>query len=184
MNRFEGSLWLAVAAFSAIAVGCGGSDTGAGGAGGSGAPTEEMSVVSAFGQFQKVGFTRITKDPVPSQHALSPKVVVWVNDAAAAAYRAIDPANLTATAGPFPVGTIIIKQGIGADGNPDGNATVAAKFKAGFNPTAADWWWGRFDPKGALAEKGPIQYCIDCHKGNGLDRTDWMKGTASTNQMP
>ncbi len=169
----------------AASVGCGTQTAGTGGSSAGGAAAfGESAVTAAVSHFTQKGFTRITKDPVASQHALAPKVVVWVNDEAATAYRAINPGDAMAKAGPFPVGTIMVKQGIAADGNPDGSATVLAKFASGYAPDTGDWWWGRFDTTGALAEKGKIQYCIDCHVGNGLARTDYLRGTPATNQTP
>lgn len=144
----------------------------------------EDDVIEAVSTFQDSGFTRVTNMPATTQHAASPRVTVWVANEVLSAYLAIDPNDANATAEAFPVGTIIIKQGRDAAGEPDGQATVMAKFDAGFNPEAADWWWGRFDPTGALAESGVVGYCIACHEGNSLQKTDYLAGTPLDNRLP
>ena len=171
--------------------GCGDSTgsggSGAGGTGGSGGGDPpgltEADVVQAFEGFTLSGFTRVTKDAVASQHAASERVIVWVNDEALEQYLAIDPADLEGTSDPFPLGTILIKQGTTEAGEPDGAATVMAKFDEGFNPEAADWWWGRFSTAGELADSGAVGFCISCHDGNGFARTDYVAGTPVDNRL-
>jgi hypothetical protein len=142
---------------------------------------DESDVTDALTMFEQEGFVRMSKAPSSSQHALADAVVIWVHEDSATTYRGIDPDDPNATA-TFDEGTIIVKQNIAANGEPDGSGTVMAKFPRGFNPEAGDWWWGRFDEKRKLVEDGVVQYCIDCHVGNDLARTDYVKGVPSTNQ--
>lgn len=185
MRAFEVILGVCVAA---AAAGCGGDDGGGDAASsGGGAGTAgfgEDDVVAAFSTFTDVGFTRISEEPTATQHGLTPKVVIWVANSAVDPYKDIDPDDETDMAEPFPVGTIIVKQNVDDQGAADGAATVLAKFDAGFNAAAADWWWGRFDDAGALVESGAIGYCISCHEGNGLQRTDYLQGVRKSNQLP
>ena len=105
-------------------------------------------------------------------------------DTAVDQYLLIDPTNPDATSEPFPEGTILVKQNYDAAGAATGAATVLAKMAPGFSPDAGDWWWGRFNEDGDLAESGAIGYCIACHQGNDLPKTDWLKGTAPENRLP
>ncbi|MBL8739450.1 MAG: cytochrome P460 family protein, partial [Myxococcales bacterium] len=100
-----------------------------------------------------------------------------------AAYKAIDPDSADATADPFPEGAMIVKQNLDAAGEPTGAATVMAKQAAGFNPDAGDWYWGRFEEDGSLAQGGVVDFCIDCHASNGLSATDWVNGVPPGNQL-
>ena len=163
--------------------GAGGGSGGSGGAGGEVPGFTEAEVVTAFESFTASGFTRVTMDAAMSQHAASDLVIVWVNDEALDQYLAIDPADTEATSDPFPVGTILVKQGANADGEPDGAATVMAKFDEGFNAEAGDWWWGRFSTAGELAESGAVGFCISCHDGNGFARNDYVAGTPIENRL-
>jgi hypothetical protein len=158
-----------------------GSGAGGGEFGGAGA-FGEADVIAAFGTFRETGFVQITEAPAQSQHQLAPRAVVWIDEQAADAYRAIDPTDAGATAGPFPVGTIVIKESRTEAGEPDGSATVMAKLDEGFNPGAGDWWWGRFGKDGALVESGVLDFCVDCHTNNGFTDTDFVGGVAPDDQ--
>jgi hypothetical protein len=158
----------------------------AGGAGGGTGGTDafgEADVVLAFAEYREVGFVQITDAPTTSQHQLAPRAVVWIDENAAAAYRGIDPTDAMATAAPFPVGTIVIKESRSEAGEPDGSATVMAKLDPGFNTAAGDWWWGRFGKDGSLVESGVLGFCIDCHTGNGFADTDFVGGVEPDNQL-
>ena len=173
----------------ALLVGCGddagsgGAGGGSGGSGGQAASFTEAEVLEAYQSFETSGFTRVTKDAATSQHGASERVIVWVNDAALEQYLAIDPEDPEGTSEAFPVGTILIKQGATEAGEPDGAATVMAKFESGFNSEAGDWWWGRFTTAGELADSGVVGFCISCHEGNGLERTDYLAGTPTANRL-
>lgn len=185
IERSVGWLWATIAVIAAS--GCGDSE-GAGGSGGSDgaggtAPTPEEVVIERFGAFEKAGFTRISMTGATSQHGNAELVHIWVNDEAVAAYKAIDPDDAEATAAPFPEGTMLVKQNLDAGGEPTGAATVLAKQATGFNPDAGDWYWGRFDEDGALAQGGVVAFCIDCHASNGLEATDWLNGVPAANQL-
>ncbi len=135
-------------------------------------------IIERVGAFDTSGeFTRVDATPFASQHQAE-TVSVWVSSEGLQTYLDIDPDDTTATvpAG-FPTGTIIIKEMFDATGTRS-MLTVMAKGGEGGEPTTADWWWGRFLPDGTLAEGGSVGYCIDCHRGNQLERTDWVRGVA------
>jgi hypothetical protein len=183
MQREAG--WLCLAIGVVAAFGCGDS-SGAGGGGGSeggGGASAEAVVIDRFGSFEQAGFTRVSMTGTTSQHGNAELVHIWVSDEAVAAYKAIDPDDAEATAGPFPEGTMIVKQNLDAAGEPTGAATVLAKQASGFNPDAGDWYWGRFGEDGALAQGGVVAFCIDCHASNGLESTDWLNGVPTGNQL-
>jgi Cytochrome P460 len=157
--------------------------TGSEGSGGAPGFSEE-DVVTAFASFTTEGFTRITDGTSPTQHGVADSVAIWVSTAAVDQYLDIDPSDEADTTPPFPEGTIIVKQNYDAGGDATGAATVLAKMEAGFAPDTGDWWWGRFGEDGALAESGVIGYCVSCHEGNGLPRTDWVQGVAADDRLP
>jgi hypothetical protein len=167
----------------------GGGSGGGGGEGGSTATggTEPIDAVQArFASFTTEGFTQVSRDPIETQHGNAPRVAIWVSDGELASYRAIDPADTAATAGPFPVGTMIVKQNLAEDGTPLGGATVLAKQADGFAPDTGNWLWARFGDSGAVGESGAsgeVDYCIDCHASNELQDTDWLKGVALDNRL-
>lgn len=39
---------------------------------------------------------------------------------------------------------------------------VMYKIK-GYNPSAGDWFWAQYGPKGNVVSAGKVQACIDCH---------------------
>lgn len=157
--------------------------TGSQGAGGDAGFTEG-DVVEAFATFSTEGFTRITDGTSPTQHGVADSVAIWVSSAAVDQYLDIDPSDEADTTLPFPEGTIIVKQNYDAVGAATGAATVLAKMEAGFAPETGDWWWGRFGEDGSLAESGVIGYCVSCHEGNGLPRTDWVQGVTEEDRLP
>jgi hypothetical protein len=49
--------------------------------------------------------------------------------------------------------------------NDDGKFTdlfVMYKIK-GYNPSAGDWFWAQYGPRGDVVSSGKVQTCIDCH---------------------
>lgn len=144
--------------------------------------TRESIVIAAVEEFQTTGFARISGEPRPSQHATD-NVVIWVSDGAASAYADIDPASTDATAPPFPEGTIIVKEHF-QGGAASGEVFVMAKREPGYNPAAGDWWWGSRVADGHFTTRGRVSFCIDCHRGNNLARTDWVKGVQGDNRAP
>jgi len=188
---------------------CGDDSGGGGGAGGDGSTTGasatssaagtsdttgagassfgEEDVARAFQTLETAGFTRITDGTLPTQHGVADSVAIWVTNAAVPQYREIDPTDADDTSEPFPEGTIIVKQNYAEDGSTPGSATVMAKMAPGFAAETSDWWWGRFKDDGTLAESGgagDVDYCISCHEGNGLPRTDWLQGVAEESRLP
>ncbi len=43
--------------------------------------------------------------------------------------------------------------------------TVMYKIK-GYNPSAGDWFWAKYEPYGKVLSSGKIEACINCHGGN------------------
>ena len=33
----------------------------------------------------------------------------------------------------------------------------------GYNPSAGDWFWAKYNPDGTVAAQGRVKACIDCH---------------------
>lgn len=174
--------WNGLLSMVMLMLGCGDDTAPGSGGGGGSAGFSEADVVGLVANFDQEGFEKISSEPLASQHA-APQAVVWVSSDSQAAYRAIDPGDTAATAPPFEVGTLIVKQHFDMQGVATGDLTVMAKMPAGFNADAADWWWGRFSG-GELAESGVLDYCVACHEGNGLARTDYVKGVAAAMQTP
>lgn len=99
-----------------------------------------------------------------------------VSDEGLATYLDVDPDDMSDTVeGEFPIGTIIIKEMFSDTGDRTG-FTVMAKGGEGGASATNDWWWGMYAADGTLNMGGSIGFCIECHEGNGLSRTDWVRG--------
>jgi len=158
-----------------VASACSGSGSGAAG------PTE-AEIVDRVGSFDTSGdFTQINAMPFQSMHAAA-KVNVWVSSEGVDTYLSIDPNDTSAHVDAFPTGTLVVKEMLDDTGARIG-LTVMAKGGEGGSPDAGDWWWGRFGADGALVQGGAVQFCIDCHRLNGLERTDWVRGVPPDQRM-
>lgn len=106
-------------------------------------------------------------------------VNIYVPQAAADQYRAIDPANPVETT--FAEGTIIVKEHVD-DAGEYVMATVMAKGPEGYSEGSGDWWWGMGDlAGGALDASGPdLMGCIGCH--SAYPTTDWLVGVPADQQ--
>jgi hypothetical protein len=139
----------------------GGEEGGAGGSGG-GATVEvddaELSAMAA----DYATLTKVNDAPFMSaQHAGMPMVNVYVSSSAVSAYEGIASGSAS-----FPEGTLIVKEMLDADGNPE---VLTAMYKApeGYDPENLDWWWGMLTPAGEPAMSGSvgkIGMCNDCHQ--------------------
>lgn len=58
-------------------------------------------------------------------------------------------------------GSIIAKENYNAD-RKFVALTVMYKIK-GYNPSAGDWFWAKYNPDGTVAAQGRVKACIDCH---------------------
>ncbi|HEY2511664.1 MAG TPA: hypothetical protein VGI39_12435 [Polyangiaceae bacterium] len=114
------------------------------------------------------GFTEVTGAPFPTQAGITADVSEWVNLVGAKAYDQISP-DETAADVSVPVGTMIVRAVLGADG---GTAKLTLMFKGppGYNPDLGDWWFGVTDPNGVPAvldggasEVGRLAQCYSCH---------------------
>ncbi len=90
---------------------------------------------------------------------------------------------MTATAADFPAGTIVIKDMLDTMGNRAG-LTIMAKGVEGGVVETNGWWWGAYGADSSFSSGGNIGFCITCHRGNDLERTDWVAGVAMDNRVP
>jgi len=59
-------------------------------------------------------------------------------------------------------GTIIVKESYGADKN---FTALSVMFKiAGYNRSAGDWFWAKYDHSGKVLASGRVEACIKCHE--------------------
>ncbi|MCB9535973.1 MAG: cytochrome P460 family protein [Myxococcales bacterium] len=151
----------------------GGSPDAAAGGGG----FDEMATVAAARDFAGGGFTRVSADAVPSQHA-SAQVIVWANGPALDPYLSVMPDDGDARPD-FPAGSILVKEQQKDDGSPDA-ITVMAKADPGSDPERDDWWWARVENDGRVSFSGQVDFCIDCHR----PRADvgWVFGVPPANR--
>lgn len=64
--------------------------------------------------------------------------------------------------GIMPESTIIAKENYGYD-KKFNTLTVMFKIK-GYNPSAADWFWAKYDRDGKVLASGRAEACIKCHE--------------------
>ncbi len=78
---------------------------------------------------------------------------------------------------PMVNGSIVVTENYDKSGKL-GAIFVMYKIK-GYNPSAGDWFWAQYSPKGKTVKAGKVQACIDCHKakaGNDyLFTSDFVK---------
>jgi hypothetical protein len=73
-----------------------------------------------------------------------------------------DIASLSIGAGkPMVNGSIIVKENYTPEKNLSA-ITVMYKIK-GYNPSAGDWFWSKYDVTGKTLKAGKVKGCIDCH---------------------
>ncbi|MGE0789265.1 MAG: cytochrome P460 family protein [Sandaracinaceae bacterium] len=166
MNE-SGSIWI-VAALGISAVGCGG-------------PLDADAIEARLVDFDTAGdFTRVNATSFPSQHQAN-TVNIWVSSEGLATYLGVDPDDTTDSVEAFPMDTMIVKEMLD-EGGARAGLTVMVKGAQGGVPTTAGWWWGRFSADGTLEQGGRVQFCIDCHRDNELERTDWVRGVPMDNR--
>ena len=62
----------------------------------------------------------------------------------------------------MPDGAIIVKENYTADKKL---SAVSIMYKVrGYNPAGGDWFWGQYDPAGAVKASGKVDSCINCHQ--------------------
>ena len=105
-------------------------------------------------------------------------VNIYVPDAIADQYKAIDPANPQPTT--FAEGSIIVKEHVDAEGNYV-MATVMYKGPDGFSESG-NWWWAMGDLVGGEMMTGQLDGCIGCH--SAYPDTDWLVGVPAADQNP
>jgi hypothetical protein len=145
---------------------------------GGGEPVDADAVVARALRFGEE-LEQITAASQPSQHGLADTVHVWIDPAATATYRALDPATDEASEVEFAPGTLFVKQHLDAEG-ADVGLTIMFRGPAGYAPDSADWWWGRTNAAGAVQDEGQVGFCIGCHAGANAEA--YVFGVAATNQ--
>jgi len=112
-------------------------------------------------------FTHAVRAPYASVAAAGSTIDEWVSTIAWPTYAGISPDD-TGAAGPLPVGTIVVRAIVDANGNPT-KLTLMSKGPAGYNPALGDGWFGETDPSGAPLESdagvltGRMTGCYSCH---------------------
>lgn len=73
--------------------------------------------------------------------------------------------------GPFPEGTLIIKEQYrDLQCTALANYTAMRKQASGFDPSGGDWSWYRLDDRSHVTASGKIAACISCHAACGRTR--------------
>lgn len=130
--------------------------------------TEASTVMSSLATYRG-RFVAIDRAPYASAIG-SFAIVDYVDPAAAPAFRAIHPESAAPNA-PLPVGTIIVREVLAADGKTVAKLTLMAKGPTGYDPTLGDWWFGVTDATGAplpdpstgQPQVGRLTACHGCH---------------------
>jgi len=138
---------------------------------------DEGAITSRLQGFDTSGeFTLVNSTPLTSQH-LADTVNIWVSAEGLETYLGVDPDDATDSVDAFPNATMIVKEQLDDTGART-MLTVMVKGAVGGDPETADWWWGIYSASELFQQGGSIGFCIDCHEGNGLERTDWVQGVA------
>ena len=136
-----------------------------------GEPTvDEDAILEAANGFATM--TRVSDEPVESQHALADTVIFYAANDIADLYLTIDPDAPTETT--FP------KENLNADGNSDGYFAMY-KGPEGYDPEGNDWYWLRVEGDGAVGNAGKVGFCKDCH-GGGASVSDFVFGVPLDNR--
>src|SRR5688572_8266091 len=77
---------------------------------------DEAAILARVSAYQTSGFIKINREPRTSQH-MGQNVNFFAAGNIADQFRAIDPDDSTATATPFPSGTVIIKEQLDGSGD-------------------------------------------------------------------
>lgn len=81
-------------------------------------------------------------------------LTTYVNDAGISAIKK--------KKGALPEGTVIVKENYGADKKLTG---LSVMYRiSGYNPSASDWFWAKYDTDGKAAASGKVEGCIKCHE--------------------
>lgn len=148
-------------------------DNGAGdGSSGNPAPAEPTVFDQAMIETARgyKNFSRIDSRAYPSTlGTFDINLYVWGD---AHDYRQITPEATTTAVTPvdIPVGTVIVREVLTADGTAVEKLTLMAKGPSGYDPTLGDWWFAVLDPNfaplpdanGAL-QVGKLAACHGCH---------------------
>ena len=158
-------LWLGVIAA------CGGPAASAPGGAVAAAAQTEFGPLEVGADYART-FNRINREPFQSPDHGNRWVNTYANDVALPA--------VFADGGPFPVGSIVVKESFEDDGGKPGAARgptfVMEKRAAGYDAEGLDWWWAIHweEPSGRLAanvpgpiywrgKAGKVAYCWKCH---------------------
>lgn len=120
--------------------------------------------------------TQVNAEARPSQHGLASTVNVWVDDAALAAYLALDPAAPGAAPSWSP-DALLVKEHLDESGVATG-LTVMAQGDP--DASSGGWWWARLDVDGTVHETGQVGFCISCH--TPVEPSGWAFGVPLDNR--
>lgn len=96
-----------------------------------------------------------------------PFVSIWENPTAAG------------SSGTYADGSILVKEGIQADGTTVNTITVMRKL-SGYDADHGDWFWGQFDADLTELNSGMIGACEGCHAASSGDYVLYPDSTAVT----
>ena len=182
-NRSAISTFLIVSVVGVLSASCATGDGDTDGGAGDGFDAAETAVIAAVAGFDSAGFTKINTEVYSTAHGASTHANVWVSNEHAGLYKELDPSQTESTHAPFPEGMTVIKEQVNADGSSADSLLVMSKFAEGYNPDDNDWWWGLFTNQTTPSnDVGVVSFCIDCHVGSDLVRTDYMLGVEADNQ--
>lgn len=142
---------------------------------GSAAAFDEAEVIEQAGRYA-TELVKINDQPFPSQHGLAATVNVYVDAAAADAYRTLDPAAPADVE--FAEGTLIVKEHLSDEGAYDGYLLMY-RGPEGYSPEGGDWFWARVDGSDTVQETGAVGFCIGCHQ----PAPGWAFGVEADNQL-
>jgi len=144
-------------------------------------PDEVIAAAVNFSDYERMDLER-----QPTGHKdLTASMSIWANEPAAEIFRTLDPLDLDQEA-EFPPGAVLVKEMYTLDGEPTPELFVLAKFEAGYNDRANDWFFARISREGEVLDGisgkgGEVEFCADCHSSMG-GNSDFVIGLPAENQ--
>ena len=124
---------------------------------------------SDYASWQKANAETITGDPSGvlgnAHEGASGLREIYVNSVGAAMFAANER-------GPYPVGTIVLKESFKSDSGAKGSLTgitVMVKREAGYDSENGDWEYLNVNSKMKIKAQGKMSMCISCHSASEDD---------------